>query len=231
MSLIIRIKTAINLSSRAFGRYKIQILVLVALGFLSGILEGLGINVLIPLLSFIIGEGPLEGDFISQTIEKIFVYFKVDFRLRNLLILINILFIGKAIVLFIFHWLKIKISEGYALDTRKRLFGRTLSAKWPHLLRQKLGHAENTIMFNVWHSSGLLKHIAMLVITMATLIVYFIVAFNINWEITSFTVALGLFLILVYKPVGFKIKKVTQRVVKLNKIIAHFVNQNIIGMK
>ncbi len=231
MNLFKRINISIKLFKQGFGQYKFQIIVLVVLGFLSSILEGLGINVLIPLLSFIINDGPVQGDVISNTIANIFSYFKIDFRLRNLLILINILFISKAIVLFLFNFIKIRISEGYAFNTRQKLFGKTLTSEWLHLLKQKLGHAENTIMFNIWYSSGLLKNISMLFITISGLLVYFLVALNINWEITLFTLALGLTLFLFYKPIAYKIKNLTQRMVKLNKNIAHFVNQNILGMK
>ena len=89
--------------------------------------------------------------------------------------MINILFISKAIVLFLFNFIKIRISEGYAFNTRQKLFGKTLTSEWLHLLKQKLGHAENTIMFNIWYSSGLLKNISMLFITISGLLVYFLV--------------------------------------------------------
>ena len=51
-----RISTVIHLSRQAFGRYKLQIIILVILGILSGFLEGIGINALIPFFSLIVGD-------------------------------------------------------------------------------------------------------------------------------------------------------------------------------
>ena len=59
-----RLASIIKLSRRAFGRYKWQIVVLTVLGFISGLLEGIGVNALIPLFSFIIG-GDQGDDFVS----------------------------------------------------------------------------------------------------------------------------------------------------------------------
>lgn len=43
-----RLITIIKLSQRAFSQYKVQIIILTVLGFLTGLLEGIGINALIP---------------------------------------------------------------------------------------------------------------------------------------------------------------------------------------
>ena len=93
-----RINDIINLSRRAFGRYQWQIVVLTVLGFASGLLEGIGINAVIPLFSFIIG-GEQGNDVISQTIRKAFDFMHVDFNLTYLLVFIVLMFIIKAIVL------------------------------------------------------------------------------------------------------------------------------------
>ncbi len=67
-----RLSIIIKLSRQAFGKYKGQIVILTFLGFISGLLEGIGVNALIPLLSFIIGDDQGGNDVISQTIEIFF---------------------------------------------------------------------------------------------------------------------------------------------------------------
>jgi len=55
-----RLATIIALSRQAFGKYKMQIVVLTALGFIGGLLEGIGVNALIPLFSFALGESAMH---------------------------------------------------------------------------------------------------------------------------------------------------------------------------
>ena len=44
---------AFRLAKKAFGNYKKQIVALLGLGFLGGLLEGIGVNAIIPLFSFL----------------------------------------------------------------------------------------------------------------------------------------------------------------------------------
>src|SRR3990167_7712700 len=81
-----RISAIVNLSRRAFGRHKWQIAILTALGFLSGLLEGIGVNALIPLFSFVMGENACAPDFITRNIQAFFNYFNIAFSLRYLLV-------------------------------------------------------------------------------------------------------------------------------------------------
>ncbi|MES2203221.1 MAG: hypothetical protein V4474_02810, partial [Patescibacteria group bacterium] len=53
---------------RTFRKYRWHIAVLVVLGFVSAILEGIGINAAIPLLGFLIGDGAAPTDAISHVL-------------------------------------------------------------------------------------------------------------------------------------------------------------------
>ena len=114
--------TALWKSSRqAYGAYKWQIIILSVLGVLSGLLEAVGINAIIPVFSLITGESIAGTDFISQTIERLFTQLGIDFRLKYLLIFIAILFIGKAIVLLFSSYTKVKITSDYERKTRNTI--------------------------------------------------------------------------------------------------------------
>ena len=52
-----RLFSIIRITRKGFGQYKWQIVLMVILGFVSGLLEGIGINALIPLFSFVLGDG------------------------------------------------------------------------------------------------------------------------------------------------------------------------------
>lgn len=226
-----RLLSIIRLTKRGFGQYKKQIILLTILGFVSGLLEGIGINALIPLFSFVLGEGGGGNDIISQLIEKFFGLVNIDFNITFLLVLIILLFILKAVMTVIIAYLKIKITADYEYKTRKDLFNKILNANWPHLIKQKLGHLETILMIDVKNSGNLLLQISTSIMTLTGLGIYLLIAINISFNITLITLIVGAFLFLVIKPLVYKTKLVAYQRTKLNKEIAHHVNENILGIK
>lgn len=220
----------IKLFQRGFGKYKFQILLLTVLGFFSGILEGVGITSLIPLLSFVVG-GVGSNDLISRTIKNAFGYFHIDFSLKYLLIFICLLFIIKAIVLIIFNYIKTRIAYNYEEQTRNVLYGHFLNTDWPYLIKQKLGYLEVVLITNVEASSGMLICVSNLILILSNLIIYSLVAINISWSIALMTMGLGSIIFLVLRPFIHRVRSISYQNEEINKQTSHHVNENIVGMK
>jgi len=226
-----RIGTIIKLSQQAFGEYKLQIIILTILGFASGLLEGIGINAIVPLVSSVTKEGIKKADIVTRTLADIFRYFNIDFSLKFILIFITLLFILKAITLIICSFIRVKITATYEEQTRNKLFGKTLKANWPYLSKQKLGHLATMVRTNVGVSAILLGTISTSIMTISGLIVYITIAINISLNITLFTLAFGGLLLLFVKPIMYRTRKMAQEVASINKHVAHYVNENILGLK
>lgn len=217
--------------SQAFSQYKWSIIILVVLGFASGFLEGIGINALIPLFSLITGNAFGANDFISRLIERFFSFLNINFQVEYLLIFIAILFVFKFIVLFISNYLKYRIAFDYENKVRDKLFKQTIGANWSYLLKQKIGHLEKILMLDVEKSALLLEYFSSAILMVTSLSVYILIAVNISWKITLATLVLGLIISLIFKPFLKKKRQFARQVSQLNKDIAHFVNENIIGIK
>ncbi len=228
LSTLIKI---VKLAKQAYGKYKWQIVILAVFGFLGGLLEGLGINALIPMFSFVIDSAGAGTDIISQFIRNGFDFFHVEFRLRNILIFISLLFLFKGVVLILLNYIKIKITAEYERVTRNNLFQKTLKAKWSYLAKQKLGYLENVLSVDVKMSSAMLKQISASIINSTSLIVYVVLAFNISSKITLITLVVGALAFLVFKPFISQTKKVGTKETKLNKKVAHYINENVLGLK
>jgi len=226
-----RVIAFLKLFYRGFGRYKRQIGILTFLGFFGSLLEGIGINALIPLFSFITGQGEGGNDFISKTIKSAFNFFHINFSIKYLLIFISLLFILKAVLVVLSNYIAVRINSGYEEQTRKHLFKDTLKANWPFLLKQKLGHLEILLMTNIRNNSVLLGYISIFTITIASLIVYAFVAINISFYITLIALASSVLLLSFYRPVVDRLRKLAYEEEAVNRQIAHHVNENIIGMK
>src|SRR3989344_8204615 len=133
---------ALSLMKKALWDFKIQIIVLAILGFVSGLLEGIGINALIPLFAFIVKDPSQSPDIITRTIQNTFIFLHIPFNIIFLILLIAILFIFKSLVLYYANYLNIKITTQYDRKMKNDLFRETLYTSWPYLMNQKIGYLE-----------------------------------------------------------------------------------------
>ncbi|MCG2700582.1 ABC transporter ATP-binding protein/permease [Candidatus Parcubacteria bacterium] len=226
-----KFKLIIRLSKQAFGKYKLQIIILTVLGFFSGLLGGIGINAIIPLFSFIVGDGQGSDDLISKYIEQFFAYLNIDFTLKYILIFIVLSFLFKTLVLILFSYISVLITSGYEKQARNDLLETTMKAAWPYLLKQRLGHLETILLVNVQYSKALLSQISTTIMTLTNLAVYTLIAVNISFSITVITFALGGVLFLFLKPLVYRIRKISYEQEEINRKISHFINENIVGLK
>lgn len=218
------------LFKEAFGSYKWQIAVLTGIGFLSGVLEGIGANALIPLFSFVVGESG-EKDPISQMIESAFGFLGIGFTLKYLLIFIALLFVARSIILFVGNYIQFKITYDYEKNTRLALLGKALRSEWQYLLEQKIGHLEKVLSSEIHTVALLLKNVSTLILIVASLLVYVFVAVNISLSITAITLGVGGVLMLVFHPLVEKIRAMSRVIAEDIREIAHFINENTLGMK
>ena len=214
-----------------FGGYKLQIVILVVLGFLSGILGGLGIGVVIPLFSFAVKGGMLGSDFISQIISRTFVFFGIEPTLNVFLILISSLFIVKAVVLVVFGWVTARISSDYEQHTMDRLYEFVFSADWPFLLEQKIGHLQNLLTVNVPYVSRLMLVMSSGFLNFANFLIFFIIVLKLSPSVTLLALGLGTAILLFSRPLLKRSRAYSHLRALLSTDIAHEVNENMTGLK
>lgn len=226
-----RLKTLYRLGKRAYGPYRTQIATLVGLGFLGGILEGIGVNAFIPLLTFVLGQGNEITDTISGFIRSVFDFIHVPFVPKYLLIFIVALFIVKAVVGVLLDYIRVRINADYEQKTREKLFSAQLRSSWPHLLKQRIGHLETLILVDVPASKEMLARITVSIMYVTSLAMYLTIVFNVSWQITLLTVAIGGLSFFVFKPIAYRIHALATRRSHLQHEAAHHVSEHLSGMK
>src|SRR3989344_775459 len=222
---------AIRLAYRAFGSYKLQIALLTALSFVSSLVEGIGVNAIIPLLAIVTGAASGGSDPISQALGNLFLFFNIDFSIKFILIFIVALFVLKAVAVLLINYIKIRIASRDEQELRTTLFRKMLNAKWNYLLSQKLGHLETVLMTNVRFGSELLAQISEVVIGGVGVIVYSAIALNISPKITLITLTIGLILLLILRPLLSRTRQTAIATSGANKQAAHYINESVSGMK
>lgn len=225
-----KIREAWRLFHAGFGKYKPQILILTVLGFLSGLLEAVGINAVIPLFSFVTGS-TAGTDVISRAIVRIFSFLNLPFNLRFLLIFIISLFILKALAMIAFHYIHTKITADYQKEAMGDLFQKTLESDWSYLLRQKTAYLERVLMNDIAQTTYLLKYLSQTILLITSLTMYTLVALNISAPITLSVFAMGGIVFLALKRFVYKTRLASHAYAEADKQTAHHLSQNIIGVK
>ena len=216
---------------KMFRKYRLHISLLAVLGVVSALLEGIGINAVIPLLSSFMGGGASAADGISHLIENVFSYFGIPFTFRYLLGLILGLFLVRAVAMVAFSYVRGWISADFLYVESTGLLRRTLFASWPFLLKQKMGTLQNTLVRDIQRSATLLEIIGQIIQSFGGFIVYLLVALNISFNTTLYTIGAGVVLVFFIRPFIRKTQVVGEKAVRVEKAYAHFLSEHIIGMK
>ncbi|MDO8594515.1 MAG: ABC transporter ATP-binding protein [bacterium] len=215
----------------AYGKYKLQLLVVTLLSLIGGVLEGVGVNAIIPLFSFVGGQEGVPSDVITTSIQKVFLYLHLPYSATFLLIFIAVLFLVKAIFFFLSRYVNLRIMAGYERDTREELFHLLLASVWPHLRNQKVGFVDQVIVSDVNRSSGVLFHVAALIVVVVTIVVYTFLVVNVSFTVALIALLFGVFVLFVFKPLFTRYRMLSTLTTKKYKTFGHFINEHILGMK
>lgn len=226
-----RIKSLIFAARQLYGGYKWQMSILIFLGFVSGFVEAVGIGALVPIFSFVVKRGEVGDDFISQTIFKFFSYFHISLSIYSLLGLAVFLFVSKALLTLIFSFVNTRIMADYEKRMKEKIYKNALSASWPFLLTQKVGHLERMLFTHVSFVSRLFQQIANNILGFTSFLMYAFVAFKLAPNIALITMGIGIIVIFVFKPLFTKTKIFADKRKKSEEQINHLINENIVGIK
>lgn len=215
----------------AFGAYRWHILALAMFGILSALLEGIGINIAIPLMSFFTGGAGGATDFITNTIRNTFGFFGIPFNFRYLLGFVLGLFIVRAVSVVVFGYIRGWISADFLGKESENVLRRALLASWSFSLKQKIGTMQNTLVRDVQQTGGLLGAVAQIIQSFSGFLMYLFVAINISPTMTLYALGGGAVLLFVLRPFLRRAQRIGAHAAGVEKQFAQFLSEHIIGMK
>ena len=228
---IYKLRTTLTLINRVFRKYRWQFVLMTGLGFLAGIFGSIGIGAMIPLFSFVTQGQAVGDDLISQTISKVFSMINLPFTLPLLLTLMVLLFIFKALTTFFASFMSAKFSAQYEKDVRANMFDKIVNSRWLYLIEQKPGYIDRVLMNDVASSSSVLTYISNIILALASLATYIVVAMNISMPITLTTLLVGLIMFFAIKPLFYRTRKITEKMTVTEKMTAQHILEVLFGMK
>ena len=207
-------------------------LVLVVLGFLGAVLEGIGVNAVIPLISFFTGGGgETSTDLITTTIRGFFGFLSIPFTFRYLLGFILTLFILRAVAVVAFGYIRGWVTTDYLCDESESMLRHTMLASWPFLLKQKLGTLHSVLVRDIQRSSALLEIVGQIIQSFSGFVMYLLVAINISPITTLYTLIGGAALVLFGRPFLIRNRRTADLVIQQEKSFSQFLGEHIIGTK
>jgi len=215
----------------AFRPYQWQIAIMGLLGILGGLFAGIGVSAIIPLFAFIIGDQTNQEGDISHYLINFLKFIHLSPTVYSLLLVIVLVFIFRTILLFVASFVRGRIVYDYRVRTMSELFSGILSARWQYLVRQKLGYIQNTIMLDIEKSADILQAISQLLLSLVSVLVFLGFAMFISLRITFLTIIGGIVLLLIFKPLLTKAKKLGALFAFQGKVVTHYIAEHIIGLK
>ncbi len=226
-----KIGLVIQLFSKAFGKHKKKVALTTVLGFVSGFLGGIGITVIIPLFALLTKTTAPGTEGISRFINSVFAFLHISISLPLLLLFLGAVFTFKAVFLYVANYLIAKASTDFERDIRAELLSDTLHASWPYLATQKMGHLSTIVADDVQGAAGIFSGVSGLILSLTSLITYAAIAMTISAKTTIMALFVGIILFFVFKPLFYRIRKLSQWTAENNKIISHHINEHILGAK
>ncbi len=217
--------------NQTFGEYRFKLVFLVMLGLLGGILEGIGIGAIVPLLSFLTSGTEGASNIITTTIANGFAFVGIAFKFRTIIGLVVVLFFLRSIVLAISIYVRASITSNFMKKEMSGLVLRTLRARWEFILRQKAGYVQTTIVRDVQKTVLLLEVLAQAIQSVTGFVMYLAVAVSISLNITLLTLLLGAGLLLFFRPFIRKIRNIAEETARLEKSVAHHITEHLFGLK
>lgn len=179
-----------------WGVFRYRIVALSALMVANGLMEGLSMALLFPLLTMVgIGSGD-QNSSLSNFFDELFGFFAIQMTMGVVLGVLLSAFLLQAIVFIAQSWLEARLQHAYGARWRRDLFRAYMSAGLPFFVRCKAGDLTNVFINETNRLTGafhLSVHIASIVVITA---IYLALALFVSWQVTLLLIATAVVLML-----------------------------------
>jgi len=190
------------------GRTKWTVLISL---LVAGIVEGVGLAALLPLLSIVLGDGQVDDSQMSQIVTETLNSVGLEPNLEVLLTVVVLGIMAKSLLVIIaMRHVGFAVAD-VAANIRTRLIGGLMRAKWEYFTSQPVGRIANSVSLDSTRS-GRAYLLAAEFISMALRTwVYVVLAILVSWKLALAGLALGLTVALLLGTFVRKAKRAGRR--------------------
>jgi len=174
---------------RIFIEYPVMFPVLLGVAFLVGLLEGVGLSFVIPLLSMIGDSSPPVGSvsedgFLGRIVSFVFGIFHINYSLVNVLILLFSVFVVQSGFTFLQGYFMNRLQTDFHKRLMASLYKGFLKANSRYVQSHKVGDFVNAIISETDRAASAVQFMTLLVSGLALISVYIILIVIISWKLT-----------------------------------------------
>lgn len=216
-----------------FKDYPLRFLLAVKFVLLSGLLEGLALTAILPLLSSLNNQTWNKSDQttgnLNFVIEEVIRFSGLPDGPIGIVILIVLLIVFSGICFLTQARLLAKLQVTYVVNWQIRLFENILNTG-PVLLEQvRSGDLMAALINEAGRISGAFYHLCIVLASILNLIIFSIIAFFISIEVTIAILGLGLLLIVITRPFLVRAYRygqgITQTQAEIQTVSSEFIGQ------
>jgi subfamily B ATP-binding cassette protein MsbA len=171
------------------GQLGWRLVVLFVLLLFAGLAEGFGVSMILPLLQSDIGE---SDNALSRIISGLFNLLAIPTHGTNILILLVIFFVIRAVLLVGQTWYQAVILSNHLSFMRGSLIRSVLKADYLHLTRYDAGYLTNAIVREVQAVNAGLRNLIDLMVALVMAAIYITLPILLQPVLTLFLIALAI---------------------------------------
>lgn len=182
-----------------------NIFLYVLLIIISGLFEGLGISLFIPLLSLeniMTDDSPINGFF-----RYLFSGLGLELNLENLLVVILLIFTLKAVFLFWAQFVQVSLNTLFISELKKQLMGRLYESEYSYFLKGKSGNISTIFLQEVGRANSSFNHFSKLIAQIINIFIYLGTSFLLNPKFTILALLFGVISFVCLKKLPQKTRK------------------------
>ena len=150
--------------------------------FLAGLMDGLGISMLLSMLSLVTSEGPHKASLPEKVATRIAEFLGLQATAPTMLALAIVLIALKAALT-----LAANRQVGYsvahiATDLRLTLIRAVMGARWAHYVDQSVGRLSNAVATEAQRASEAFQYSAEMAAMLLSALIYLVIALSISWQ-------------------------------------------------
>ncbi len=221
--------SAILRDSYRYLGYRVPLLIV--LMCVASLLEGIGLTMLLPLLSkFGLGSDG-DANVLNNAVDQVLAALSISPELEPLLAVMVSVLVLQVCATFARTWFEVVCTNKYTADWRHRLFNTVIMADWPYLMRTEASQQANIIVSETSRISAALSMALQLINSALFILVYAAISLAAAWKMVAFLTVFGIGIYLLTRPLSRKSRRVGEDVTAVSERVLHHAQEFLVSAK
>lgn len=177
------LSTLARLIADIYRLYRLKVVVLLLITIAVGLMDGIGMALLLPLLA-LVGVGSPKDNYLADHVANVSTLLGLDPNLETVLVLILMLFVIQGGLVIAQGRLIASVEASYVSHWRVALLERLLGASWPYFEKNRTGKLVHLIITEAERLGSAFFLVIQLLAVLVVAAAYVVVSVLVSWEYT-----------------------------------------------